>query len=78
MKSLLKENLKRNRSNGSDDSYAKKMGDAGSCMLLDEDRFCEIQKELGPEYLSNTCAFYLRKLNVVDEVIEKLATLPSP
>lgn len=79
LKPLLKENVTRNRSGGSDDTYAKiKMDDAGSCTLLDEDRLCKIQKELGPEFLSNTCAVYPRNLNIVDGVVEKTAALSCP
>ncbi|KAA0966777.1 hypothetical protein FQ087_11300 [Sporosarcina sp. ANT_H38] len=79
LKPLLKENVTRNRSGGSDATYAKiKMDDAESCTLLDEDRLCKIQKELGPEFLSNTCAVYPRNLNIVDGVVEKTATLSCP
>ncbi|MFJ7932834.1 flagellin lysine-N-methylase [Sporosarcina sp. NPDC096371] len=79
MKPLLKENVTRNRSAGSNGAYAKiKMDEVGSCTLLDEDRLCTIQKELGPEFLSNTCAMYPRKLNIIDGVVEKTATLSCP
>lgn len=79
IKSFLKENVTRNRASSSDEFYAKlKMDDAENCMLLDEDRLCKIQKELGPEFLSNTCAVYPRNFNVVDGVIEKTAALSCP
>ncbi|WP_318615788.1 flagellin lysine-N-methylase [Sporosarcina sp. YIM B06819] len=79
MKTLLNENVKRNRSGNSDDLYAKiKMNNSGDCTLLDEDHLCKIQKELGPDFLSNTCAVYPRNLNLVDNVVEKSATLSCP
>lgn len=81
--SLLKEKLKksitRNRSNSTDENYAKiRMSNEGACTLLDEDNLCTIQKELGPDFLSNTCAIYPRVLNRVDNVVEKSATLSCP
>ncbi len=79
MKVSLKENVKRNRSSNSDDAYAKiNMDSSSGCKLLDENRLCKIQTELGPEFLSNTCAVYPRKLNLVDNVVEKSATLSCP
>lgn len=79
LKPLLKENVNRNRTGDSDDSYAKiKMDSSGECTLLDDDHLCRIQKELGPEFLSNTCAIYPRNLNMVDNVVEKSATLSCP
>ena len=79
MKTLLKENVIRNRSAGSDVAYAKiKMDETGHCALLDVDRLCKIQKELGPEFLSNTCAIYPRNLTEVNGVVEKTAALSCP
>jgi len=79
LKPLLKENVKRNRTGETDASYAKiKMDSSGNCTLLDDDHLCRIQKELGPEFLSNTCAVYPRNLNMVENVIEKSATLSCP
>lgn len=79
MTTLLKENVTRNCSGASDVEYAKiKMDSAGNCMLLDEIRLCIIQKELGPDFLSNACAVYPRNLNSVDGVVEKSATLSCP
>ncbi|MGN7387123.1 flagellin lysine-N-methylase [Sporosarcina sp. SAFN-015] len=79
LKSLLKENVKRNRSAATDVSYAKiKMDSSGACTLLYDDHLCRIQKELGPDFLSNTCAVYPRNLNMVDNVVEKSATLSCP
>lgn len=79
MKNSLKENVKRNRSGSSDVDYAKiNMDSTGNCTLLDENRLCKIQTELGPNFLSNTCAVYPRNLNLVDNIVEKSATLSCP
>ena len=37
-----------------------KLGVNGRCPFLTEDNFCKIQRELGAEYLSNTCMVYPR------------------
>lgn len=79
LKDQLKKNVTRNRSNSSSEDYAKiKMDKEGTCTLLDEENLCKIQKELGPEFLSNTCAIYPRMLNKVDNTVEKSAALSCP
>lgn len=80
LKTQIKENVIRNRSNSSDDSYAKiKMESVGGgCGLMDEAGLCKVHKELGPEFLSNTCAIYPRNTNIVDGVLEKTAALSCP
>ncbi|MFS0575519.1 flagellin lysine-N-methylase [Sporosarcina sp. 179-K 3D1 HS] len=79
MKSALQENVTRNRSGKSDAEYAKiKMDNSGKCTLLDEGGLCSIQRILGPEYLSNTCAVYPRNLSLIDGVVEKSAALSCP
>lgn len=79
LKGVLKENVKRNRTSVSDGNYARiTMDSSGSCTMLDEERLCTIQKELGPEFLSNTCSVYPRVFNQVDNIVEKSATLSCP
>ncbi len=39
------------------------------CPLLTEDGLCRIQRELGVEYMSNTCMVYPRKYCIVDPVV---------
>ena len=79
LKDELKQKVKRNRSSSSDDNFAKiKMDSEGKCTLLDENHLCTIHKELGPEFLSNTCAMYPRMLKNVAGVVEKSATLSCP
>lgn len=79
LKAMLKENVKRNRASKSDADYASiKMDNSGRCTMLDGDNLCKIQKELGAELLSNTCAVYPRTFNKVDNIMEKSATLSCP
>lgn len=42
------------------DKYIVTLGLGGRCPFLTEDNFCKIQRELGAEYLSNTCSIYPR------------------
>jgi len=79
MKASLRDNVKRNRAGSSDNAYAKiNLNSSGNCTLLDENRLCTIQKELGADFLSNTCAIYPRNLNTVDNIVEKSAMLSCP
>ncbi|WP_289140211.1 flagellin lysine-N-methylase [uncultured Brevibacillus sp.] len=75
----MKKHVTRNRSSSSPENYARiKMNEERECSLLDENRLCSIQLQLGHEYLSNTCAIYPRILNKVDETVEKSTTLSCP
>lgn len=79
MKKLLNDNVTRHRSNQTELAYAKiKMDDEEKCTLLDENYLCMVHKELGEEFLSNTCAMYPRTYKDVGGVIEKSATLSCP
>lgn len=76
---LLSKNVTRNRSNPSQENYAKiKMNQKGACVFLTETKLCHIQLKLGEEYLSNTCAHYPRITNQVNGVLEKSATVSCP
>ncbi|MCB2308795.1 flagellin lysine-N-methylase [Clostridium estertheticum] len=79
LKKLLDKNVKRNRANPSKDSYAKiKMNDSGQCPFINENKLCNIHKELGSKYLSKVCATYPRETNLVDNKYERAATLSCP
>ncbi|OMD41435.1 flagellin lysine-N-methylase [Paenibacillus odorifer] len=79
IKSHLSKHIKRNRSNPSEGNYAKiVMKSNNACPLLNEDKLCSIQKELGEDYLSNVCSTYPRVTNQVNEILEKSATLSCP
>lgn len=45
----------------SENNYIIQMDQNSRCPFLTEDSFCSIQRELGAEYLSNTCMVYPRK-----------------
>lgn len=79
LKTLLAKKVTRNRSNPSDRKYAKiKLENNLLCPFLNEDKLCEIQKELGEAYLSDTCAVYPRTANVVNGTLEIAATTSCP
>lgn len=79
LKPILDKNVKRNRSNPSNESYAKiKLDCNGQCPFLNENKLCEIHKNLGAEYLSKVCSTYPRVTNLVDQKHEKSATLSCP
>lgn len=76
---LFDKKVTRNRSNPTNESYAKiKMDIGGHCPFLNEEKLCRIQKNLGEAYLSNTCAVYPRSINELDGVLEKSAALSCP
>jgi lysine-N-methylase len=72
-------NVTRNRKNPSPGHYAKvRLTTDAACPFLDADRLCSIQKRLGEEYLSDTCASYPRVRNIVNDLLEESMTLACP
>jgi len=64
---------------GSGNSHAQvAMGPDLSCAMLDEERMCSIQKQLGADYLSHTCSTYPRKIVQYGRTKEMYATLSCP
>jgi lysine-N-methylase len=49
-----------------------------ACFFLEEDRLCGIQKQLGPTFLSVTCAIYPRSVVVHAGIEERSLTLSCP
>jgi len=79
LKTLMKENITRNKSHRTNDNYAAiKMLPNHECVFLSAEKMCKIQLKYGEDYLSNTCATYPRTINVVDAVAEKSATMSCP
>ncbi|PKU53610.1 MULTISPECIES: flagellin lysine-N-methylase [Lysinibacillus] len=71
--------VKRNRKGHDDSNYAKFiLDDNKNCHMMLEDGLCSIHKELGEEFLCNTCAVYPRFLTSVGNVTEKSLTLSCP
>jgi len=59
--------------------YAKiRMNAANECPLLTSDHLCGVQKELGEEFLSQTCAMYPRIVHSLAEVRETALALSCP
>lgn len=80
LRSQMSKNITRTRNAiANDDGYAKiKLKSDGSCPFLDENKLCYIQKKIGEENLSLTCATYPRIGNKVDGKIEKALTMSCP
>ncbi|MFY0520164.1 flagellin lysine-N-methylase [Lysinibacillus sp. UGB7] len=71
--------VKRNRKEHDDSNYAKFILDENKkCHMMLDGGLCSIHKELGEEFLCNTCAIYPRHLTQVGHVTEKSLTLSCP
>jgi len=51
---------------------------SGECPFHNAERLCQIQVELGEEYLSHTCATYPRRSHVIDKLVDKTLTTSCP
>lgn len=79
LKPSLDKHIKRNRSSKTDEDYASIELDAQmACPMLNHDKLCSVQLELGEQYLSNVCTTYPRVSNIVNGVLEKSATMSCP
>jgi lysine-N-methylase len=68
-----------NTSNPTLADYARiPLGDSASCAFLDAERLCGIQKRLGAEALSHTCATYPRAASSVAGMREEALNLSCP
>ena len=63
--------------NESSHTYRMKL-DRVSCPLLRDDLLCDIQKNFGEEFLSNTCAEFPRRIFVIDEFAERSLSMTCP
>jgi len=71
--------IKRNRSQPGEQNYARiKMDRGKACPFLNEESLCRIQLRLGEEFLSDICVTYPRVANLVNNVLEKSATMSCP
>ena len=71
--------LNRKHNQKSDETYARiKMDENGRCPFLDEQCLCKIHRDLGENYLSNTCALYPRHLRLIDGKFERTASVSCP
>ena len=58
--------------------YLVALGAGGRCPFLAEDNFCKIQRELGAEYLSNTCSIYPRHHIIAGEAAYRYCNMSCP
>lgn len=71
--------VSRKHNQKSDESYGQiKMDKKTACPFLDEIGLCKIQKKLGEESLSDTCALYPRYAYRIDGKLERGATVSCP
>lgn len=54
------------------------LGAGRRCPFLTEDNFCRIQRELGAEYLSDTCSLYPRHYIVTDNAAYRYCNMSCP
>jgi lysine-N-methylase len=79
LKEKIQNNVKRNRKRNDDLNYAKFILDENKkCNMMLDDGLCSIHRELGEEFLCNTCAIYPRYLTRVGKITEKSLTLSCP
>lgn len=74
-KKKLDNNINRNRKSIDDYDYAKINLIDEKCPMLDENRLCNVYKNLGEQNMCYTCRTYPRIYNKVDDILEKSLTL---
>ncbi len=77
---LFDQYVKRNRAaNHEVANYAKvKLLENTGCPFLDEGMLCRIQVKRGEDYLSDVCTTYPRTVNIINEMLERSATMSCP
>lgn len=75
---LINKNITRIRSNPNKANYAKIKMSHAKCPFLNEEQLCKIQKNLGEQYLSNTCSSYPRMVNRVNQSYERSGVTSCP
>ncbi|WP_313233167.1 flagellin lysine-N-methylase [Tissierella praeacuta] len=79
LRDIFMKNITRNRKSTEDETYGKiKMNENGECPFLDNKKLCKIQLKLGEEYLSNVCKIYPRKINLINNNLEKSLEMSCP
>lgn len=73
----VNEYVQRNKESNSDDNYAQIQLNGRACGFLNNG-LCDIQLNLGEDYLSKTCLSYPRVFNFVDKRLEQSAKLSCP
>ena len=76
LKPIFQKMINRERGIKNNEAYGKiKMEKNGRCPFLDEKNLCKIYQKLGEEYLSDTCTFYPRIVNIIDGKFERSASV---
>lgn len=79
LKNKIISGIEKSNSNNSKEAYSKmKLNQDGSCIMLDSEGLCAIQKELSHGYLCKTCRVYPRKLININGVVETSLSLSCP
>lgn len=78
IKFRLDKDIIRNRKNPTKSNAAKMKMISGSCSFLNKDGWCDIQINLGEDFLCNTCSVYPRRFNKVNNVIEQSLSVSCP
>lgn len=78
VKERIKEHVIRKHNNKSDVSYGQIKMVNNSCPFLNENLLCDIYKNLGEHYLSDTCKHYPRYAYQIDKQFERSATTSCP
>lgn len=60
------------------DKYAVALDNKKRCPLLTEDNFCRVQRELGEEYLSDTCKIYPRHHSILGNTVYRYCSMSCP
>jgi lysine-N-methylase len=76
--SLLEKSVRRNRSDPSDERYARIQRNGEDCPFLTRGRLCRLQAELGEAYLPDVCAVFPRRWRARRNGIEGSASLACP
>lgn len=78
-KKQFNQSVKRNRSGQSDDTYAVIATDKNkSCVFLDDDQLCFLQRNYGEIALPNTCASYPRSMIARGQRLEVYGVMSCP
>lgn len=80
LKPKIDKYIRRNRSNASSDRYGKVHQDKelNQCIFLTDNKLCEIQRDLGVDYLWDVCWIYPRYTNLIDGKYERSLTMSCP
>jgi len=79
LKPIFDKMVNRKHNNKSDGSYGKiKMESNGRCPFLNEENLCKIYRNVGEEYLSDTCTFYPRIVRKINGQFERSAVISCP